>query len=1136
MLDTGSTISAISPTYLATITHAPVQSVSHFPLSTANNAPLNVLGIVSLNVTINHVSTIINAYVVDNLCTDLLLGGDWFDINNVTVCYYFKTVTIRTPHGQTRTRFEATQPVEQSFAIRAACDIVIPPLTSRVIRTTTPAHDMASCIFTPAHRFGSKHHIVVPHALLSVHNQTTALSLLNTTHSAKTIFKDTKLGDIRCFEQERCCYVAPQSPPSPQPSPLMSANTPATTLSFDQSIGHLSSEQQHCLLPILNAHSSLFDLTTPTTINMNVSHRIPIKAEHQPVQSYPYRKAAKERELISSQVDEMLRNHVIRPSSSPWSSPVVIVRKKDGTPRFCVDYRKLNLITERDVYPLPHIDDIIDRLAGSRFFTTLDLKSGYWQVPIAEEDKCKTAFVTTDGLFEFNVLPFGLSNAPATFQRTINTILGSLRWDIALVYLDDIIIYSRTLIDHLTHLTLVLTALSRANVKLNLTKCSFMRKELDYLGYRITQHGIKPTTRNVRKTVDFPQPTSTAQAYSFVQMAQYYRRFIPSFSTLAAPLTKFKVKSAPFVWDTDCEHSFQTIKKKLGQYPLLSFPHHDSTLQLKLHTDASNNGIGGVLHQSTDHGDQPITFLSRSLSATEKKFSTVEKECLALVWCITKLRPYLYGQRFVVWTDHHPLCWLNSKSSKNGRLDRWSIQLQEYTFDIKHTPGKSNCVADCLSRFPSDPPDDIADTRFDLMVHTFDHHQLSSIVSSFDSTKIAAAQSVDAKIQPIFDKLSSNVAVKSFCLTNGVVCKLVQRPGHPTLHLPVIPKLMINDLLAAFHDHPLSGHMGLTKTWLKIRDRFYWPGMYRTVKSYISACFKCQQCKVSRQTPAGLLEPIESPSGVFDLIGLDFLGPLQRTPTGNKYILVCTDYLSKWAITQAVPDCTAETAARFLVEKVILQYGAPKKLLTDQGTHFVANLFEAITSRCGIHHITASTYHPQTNGLTERFNSTLAGSIRTYVNQQQSDWDEFLSAVTFAYNTSKQASTEIEPFKLMFGRTPSLPFDPPKGIVDLSSTNDYYLQLTRFLQQAKALARRNVHNQQVVYKNRYDQRRQHIQLRAGQLVLLKQMMPKYLKKFSPKYYGPFHVIQQRGRLSYLVKHVDDGYTEVAHVSRIRIIS
>ncbi|CAF4520247.1 unnamed protein product [Didymodactylos carnosus] len=323
---------------------------------------------------------------------------------------------------------------------------------------------------------------------------------------------------------------------------------------------HLPRQQQDQILSILIKHKSVFDTSKTSIMNTNnISHRIPILPQHRPIQSYPYRKAAKETQIINEQVKEMLDNHVIRPSTSPWSAPVVIIRKKDGSPRFCVDYRKQNLITERDVYPSPRIDDIIDKLVGSQYFTTLDLKAGYWQIPIEEQDKKKTAFITPDGLFEFNVLPFGFSNAPATFQRIINSVLGVLRWDITLVYLDDIIVYSPSFANHVKHLDLILDALEKANVKLNAAKCSLARKQL---GYRIPQDGIKPTRTNVKKTIDFPTPTLTKAAYSFIQVAQFYHRFIKDFSTIAAPLNMFKNKDVKFEW-TPCKQSFNTLKQKL---------------------------------------------------------------------------------------------------------------------------------------------------------------------------------------------------------------------------------------------------------------------------------------------------------------------------------------------------------------------------------------------------------------------------------------------------------------------------------------------------------------------------------------------------------------------------------------------
>jgi hypothetical protein len=495
----------------------------------------------------------------------------------------------------------------------------------------------------------------------------------------------------------------------------------------------------------------------------------------------------------------------------------------------------------------------------------------------------------------------------------------------------------------------------------------------------------------------------------------------------------------------------------------------------------------------------------------------------------------LYGREFTLITDHHPLCWLNKQSSKNGRLDRWSLQLQEYSFDIKHTPGSSNCVADCLSRYPQQQPDDIVEEQLDLM-----HGQINNInmaVSpAFDSTQIHKQQQKDKIIKQIYEQLSNGKQRSTYVLEDGLVYKVIHRPDQIILKVPYIPNSMINQLLQAYHDNPTSGHLGINKTWHKIRDRYFWPGMYNKIKEYVLSCTKCRQFKIDRTKSTGKLQPIEPPTGILDLMGLDFIGPVPQSSNGNKYILVCTDYLSRYAITQATPNCTAETAAKFLVQNVILQYGVPKQLLTDRGTHFMSNVFEAIASRCGIHHITATTYHPQCNGLTERFNATLVDAVGTYVNQQQSDWDEYLPYVTFAYNTAKQSTTQLEPFKLMYGRDAILPFDTPTPITRLSTVNDYYSQLVRFLRQAKSTAWYKIKQAQNEYKKTYDTGRQDLQpLKPGQLVFLKQMMAKNLRKFSPKYYGPFRIIRQLGRLNYEVKHINDGHTEKVHVARIRVI-
>lgn len=1140
MIDTGSSISAIDSEFFKTLNCRQQIVPSSSSCKTANNTYLNVKGVVTLPINIADLVILLNIFVIDNLCAKLLLGGDFLEQCAVDISYSGKYLLINKNQRHRRVKFSQIHR-NQQFTVTTIHDVSIPPFHSKVIHSTTSAPAMAA-IFTPVSKVLNNHQVVSPHAILEVDkNGIATLTLLNTSSSIQIIPKGTKVGHIRCYHRSDSTH-----PILNQPLHHIStiSSTPTSDVSTTKSIGgisnmvqHLSPDQGQRIYSILTKYKTVFDTSTPSVMNTNnIFHRIPVKSYHPPIQSYPYRKSIKETDIINQQVQEMLNNKVIRPSASPWSSPVVIIRKKDGSPRFCVDYRKLNLITERDLYPLPRIDDLVDRLAGSQYFSTLDLKAGYWQVPIAEQDKSKSAFVTTDGLFEFNVLPFGLSNAPATFQRIINSVLGSLRWDICLVYLDDIIIHSRSFDKHVQDLDLVLNALAKANVKLNMGKCTLARKQIDYLGFRITRDGIKPTTTNVRKTLDFPIPTSAKAAYSFIQMAQFYRRFIKDFASIATPLNVFKNKAAKFVWTDACQRSFDTLKQKLSQYPLLAFHDDQSTLKLKINTDACNTGIGGVLHKTTADGHtQPVQYLSRSLSKREQKYSVIEKECLAMVWCITKLRPYLYGRKFTLITDHHPLCWLNKQSSKNGRLDRWSLQLQEYSFDIKYTPGSSNCVADCLSRYPNDSPDDIVEQQLDLL-HGQDNNQLAAMTPMFDSSEIRDEQQRDKSIKLLSDKLLAGTRLHSFVRNNDILHRLIYRPGGITLQVPYVPASMVPQLLHAYHDSPTAGHLGINKTWHKIRDRYYWPRMYKEVKQHVLSCSKCNQFKISRRKSTGTLQPIEPPTGTLDLMGLDFMGPLPPSSNGSKYILVCTDYLSRFAITQATSNCTAETAARFLIDKVILQYGVPKQLLTDRGSHFMANVFRAIASRCGITHITTTTYHPQCNGLTERFNATLVGSISAYVNQQQTDWDEYLSYVTFAYNTAQQSTTQIAPFKLMYGRDPTLPFDTPTPITKMSLVNDYYSQLCRFMEQAKSMARTNIKQQQNIYKRTYDTGRQDLSpLKPGRLVFIKQMMAKNLRKFSPKYYGPFSILQQLSRLNYEVQHVHDGHKEKVHVSRIRLI-
>ena len=457
----------------------------------------------------------------------------------------------------------------------------------------------------------------------------------------------------------------------------------------------LTPEKKAILEPILRKFSHLAKPIIPNAAIQGIEHKIPL-TDNIPFKIGPYRNSRYEEDAILPELNELLQKHFIEKSTSQYASPVIIVPKKDGKIRLCIDYRKLNAKTVKEIYPMPRIDSTLDRLHGTKIFTTLDLKSGYYQVPVAEEDRHKTAFITKYGLFQWTCMPFGLCNAPATFQRVMDAVLQGLNWQCCLVYLDDIIIYSKDIHEHAKHLEQVFTALSKANLKLNVAKCNFAKEELRYLGHVVTANGIQPDNLKIEPISKLPNPRNVNEVRALLGMLGYYRRFIKNFATLAEPLTRLLKEDVKFTWGIEQEQSKTTLLKSMISQPILAHP--DWSKRFILQTDASDVGVGAVLSQIQVGKEHPISYASETLDQVKRNYSATEKEAYALHWAVNYFRPYIHGRRFQLQTDHKALIYIFEGKARNQKLLRWALSIQEFEFEVVYRKGKENGNADGLSR------------------------------------------------------------------------------------------------------------------------------------------------------------------------------------------------------------------------------------------------------------------------------------------------------------------------------------------------------------------------------------------------------------------------------------------------------
>ncbi|GFT52156.1 retrovirus-related Pol polyprotein from transposon 17.6 [Trichonephila clavipes] len=674
-------------------------------------------------------------------------------------------------------------------------------------------------------------------------------------------------------------------------------------------------------------------------------------------------------------------------------------------------------------------------------------------------------------------MPFGLCNAPATFERMVDNLLRHFKWTMCLCYLDDIIVFSETFEDHLIRLRLVLKCLQEAGLKLNSKKCLFAAQEVKILGHLVSSNGVRPDPDKIKAVRNFPTPKNIHDIRSFLGLCSYFRRFIKGFCYLAEPLQSLLKSGVEFHWGPEEVEAFNSLKKALTSDPVLGM--YDERASTEIHTDASGYGIGAVLVQIQNIVEKVIAYASRTLTKAEKNYSTTEKECLAIVWATNKFRPYIFGKHFTVVTDHHSLCWLMNLKDPSGRLARWALRLQEHDFDVKYKTGKKHSDADALSRNPVEEETETSD-KF-LAVTT--------------SMNLAMEQKKDQDLAKL--KLLSNSSKnEEFRFIDGILCRKNFDPDGK-LWLAVIPKHLRADILRHFHDAPPQDTL-----------------VSRKLMTGYARDFTGRECTEMSFVP---IPPAIAP---FHRIGIDF-GRFPKSAHGNKWIIVCTDYSTQYAITKALPTAEVDEIAKFLLEEIVLRHGAPRVIITDRGAVFRSRLVSSLVDLCNIDHRFTTAYHPQTNGLTERFNKTLADMLSMYVDVEQKNWDEILPFVTFAYNTAKQETTGFTPFYLLHGREAETTLDTMLPFCPNDFDDNNITKIAARAEESRQLARVHTLRAQDKDRRRYDSKHQMVSYAPGDLVWV---------------YTP--VLRRLSAVTYAVQDFDPAsrkrkLREVVHVLRMK---
>ena len=949
---------------------------------------------------------------------------------------------------------------------------------------------------------------------------------------------------------------------------------------IDISDPKLTAEQREDILRLVSSWHDVFSkhdldvgLTGLVKHRINLTDFSPFKQRHRKIPHSMYKE-------VRDHLQQLLDAGIIRRSQSPWASNVVLVRKKDNSLRLCVDFRQLNKRTVKDAYALPRIDELLEGLGGNQYYSVLDMKSGYHQVGITDEHKEYTAFTAGPlGFYEYTRLPFGLSNAPATYQRLMESCLDDLVFGedkVCHIYLDDIILASKTYEEHKRCLEKVFQKLKDAGLKLSPKKCCLFKSKVKYVGHIVSANGIETDSEKTIKVSNWPIPKNADEVRTFLGFTSYYRRFVKNFAAIAKPLnhllagTRNKKKryrkscsrtdaAGKWEWGESQQTAFNKLKETLMSPPILAYP--DYTKPFILHTDASLHGLGAVLYQNIDGMDRAIAYASRGLSLAEQRYPIHKQEFLALKWAITsKFHDYLYGTKFIVFTDNNPMTYVLEKAKLDATAHRWIAALGVYDFTIKYRSGKSNADADGLSRMPQ--TDDFSEVSPDCIKTLCQSHICNHYITSLSMTSVPSElnlyddviprdwrmiQSQDPVVNQFVRAVTQSkkpgvlqvgtrhgkILLREFnklVIKRGVLYRKIQSKDDYVFQL-VLPESYKKIALKGAHDD--MGHLGRDKTLAVLRDRLYWPNMTSDVDEYVKACERC----IKRKSPTDVRVPLVNitSSQPMELVCVDYLS-LEMSAGGYEHLLVITDHYTKYAVAVPTKNQSAIVTAQALFNNFIVHYGFMKRLHSDQGAQFEGNIIKELCKLAGNVKSRTPPYNPASNGITERFSRTLLSMLGTLDPEHKQDWKSQVGHLVHSYNCCIHDSTGFSPYRLMFGRDPRLALDVILGIVsDEKPETDYckhVSQLRDCLRRAYQLASRNSDHARERQKLNHDLHVRAAVLEVGDRVLVKVLAVKGKNKIADRWEDhPYVVIEHPNDdipVYIVTKEDDDGPVRTLH--------